>query len=251
MVAVDDHPIVVDGLAALMKDVAPELEWAGTARDYESLRVLLVGDESRAGIVPDVVIYDLNLGDGSDPFPRISELVQHGHNVMVLTSEARPIPLRSSLAAGARGLALKSDEVSAIVDVIRAVSRGEEAVSPEIAFALVTDHSLVPHLSDRELQVLQLLADGLPRKSIGQRLDPPVKLATVATYLNRIFVKYQEVGRQVLTSQDAVREAVRDGYLAFPGEWDRVRAVPRESHEGSGEEKAAVRAERDQSDGRA
>ena len=65
--------------------------------------------------------------------------------------------------------------------------------------------------------MLQLLVDGVPRKNVGARLDPPVKLATVVTYLNRICRRYQENGRDVTTSQDAIRAAVADGWFDYPG----------------------------------
>lgn len=218
LLAVDDHPVVVEGLAALLQREAPEFAWAGTARTYPALLEKIREVRSQGPDLELVVLFDLHLGDGEDPVPRIASLVAEGVRVVVLTSEVRPVPLKQVLEAGALGLALKSDEVVSIADVVRAVAAGEQALSSEIAFALASDSGLVPQLSDRELQVLRLLADGLPRKSVGRRLDPPVKLATVATYLNRIFQKYQESGRDVSTFQDAVREAVRDGYLPNPGE---------------------------------
>ncbi|MDO5494581.1 MAG: response regulator transcription factor [bacterium] len=217
LLAVDDHPIVVEGLAALLKREAPELEWAGVARTYPELLQRLEALVSEREHPNLVVLIDLNLGDGEDPVDRVRALTAAGIRVVVLTSEARPVPLRQVLEAGALGLALKSDEVTSIADVVRTVAAGEQALSSEIAFAFASDDKLIPQLSDRELQVLRLLADGLPRKSVGRRLDPPVKLATVATYLNRIFQKYQVIGRDVNTFQDAVREAVRDGYLPSPG----------------------------------
>lgn len=123
------------------------------------------------------------------------------------------MPLRAAVRAGAQGLILKSDDVAAIMRVLRSVVDGDFAVSSELAFALVTDEELVPHLSSRELEVLRLLADGVARKSVGQFLEPPVKLSTVVTHLNRICSRYQELGRVVLGSNDAVREAIVDGYL--------------------------------------
>ncbi len=101
--------------------------------------------------------------------------------------------------------------------MVRSVSLGNFAVSSDLAFVLATDEEMVPNLAPRELEVLRLLAEGVPRKSVGSRLDPPVKLATVVTYLNRICTRYQENGRPVSTSQDAIRAAAEDGYLNLPG----------------------------------
>nr|NLD41740.1 response regulator transcription factor [Actinomycetales bacterium] len=219
LIAVDDHPVVVEGLATLLLREAPEFAWSGAARTYQELLDRIESLRRDEGDVRIVVLVDLNLGDGGDPVERVRELVTMNTRVVVLTSEVRPIPLRHAVQAGALGLALKSDDGAAIADVVRCVARGEQGLSPEIAFALASDDTLVPQLSERELQVLRLLADGLPRKSVGNRLNPPVKLATVATYLNRIFHKYQETGRSVTTYQDAVREAVRDGYLPRPDDY--------------------------------
>lgn len=219
LIAVDDHPVVVEGLAVLLLREAPEFRWTGAARTYQELLERLEDLQNEPDDAPIVVLVDLNLGDGGDPVERVAELVAKGIRVVIFTSEVRPIPLRQAIEAGALGLALKSDDGASIADVVRSVARGEQGLSSEIAFALASDEALVPQLSERELQVLRLLADGLPRKSVGSRLNPPVKLATVATYLNRIFHKYQETGRYVSTYQDAVREAVRDGYLPRPDDY--------------------------------
>ena len=222
MAAVDDHPIVVEGLVSLLtrgpegsraRPDTPAVEWLGQTRTFAELRARI--DQWPAA--PDLVLFDLNLGDGTDPADGIAELVAAGIAVVVLTSEVRPIPIRRAMKAGAAGLILKSDDLPRILEVVRSVSRGDFAVSSDLAFVLATDDDLTPNLAPRELQVLQLLADGVPRKNVGARLDPPVKLATVVTYLNRICRRYQENGRDVTTSQDALRAAVADGWFDYPG----------------------------------
>lgn len=207
--AVDDHPIVVEGIAALLTRTDSDFEWLGSSTSAEQLERRLAD----GSLDPEIVLFDLFLGDGSDPAASIARVAARGIRVVVLTAEARPVPLRAAVRAGAQGLILKSDDVDAILRVLRSVIDGDFAVSSELAFALVTDEELVPHLSARELEVLRLLADGVPRKSVGQWLEPPVKLSTVVTYLNRICSRYQEMGREVLGSSDAVREAIVDGYL--------------------------------------
>ena len=207
--AVDDHPIVVEGIAALLARADADFEWLGSSTSAEELEQKL----GTWAAPPDIVLFDLFLGDGSNPAESIARVAARGIRVVVLTAEARPIPLREAVRAGAQGLILKSDDVDSILRVIRSVLDDDFAVSSELAFALVTDDELTPHLSARELDVLRLLADGVPRKSVGQWLEPPVKLSTVVTYLNRICSRYQEMGREVLGSSDAVREAIVDGFL--------------------------------------
>lgn len=221
--AVDDHPIVVEGLASLLSRARTDggpggrdgfaVEWLGQSRTYPELRDRIAEWPDP----PDLVLYDLHLGDGADPAEGIAALSTAGISVVVLTSELRPVPIRRAMKAGAAGLILKSDDVQKILDVVRLASEGNFAVSSDLAFVLATDEDLAPNLAPRELEVLQLLADGVPRKAVGSRLDPPVKLATVVTYLNRICRRYQESGRNVTTSHDVIREAVADGHLEFPG----------------------------------
>ncbi len=212
LAAVDDHPIVVEGLASLITRSAPDVEWMGRSASWQELaeRMTLWDDP------PDLILYDLHLHDGSKPEQGIAWLVAHGVTVVVLTSELRPVPIRRAVQAGAAGVVLKSDAVDRIVDVVRSAARGEFAVSSDLAFLLVTDRSLAPRLAPRELEALELLADGVPRKLIGSRMNPPVGLATVVTYFNRVCTRYRDSGREVSSPQDAVRAAVQDGYLDLP-----------------------------------
>ncbi len=212
--AVDGHPIVVQGIAAILTAAPPEdgsarFEWIGQTRSFAELRGLL---EDLDGL-PDVVLCELR---GDDAVEGIDWLSSRGVAVVVFTDELRPIPIRRAIDAGARGVILKSDPVAKIVEVVRTASRGMAAVSSDLAYRLATSESLVPRLSPREIQVLQLLLDGVPRKTVGSRLEPPVQLATVVTYINRICRRYQDLGRPVHTSADAVRAALEDGYLEPP-----------------------------------
>jgi len=212
--AVDGHPIVVQGIAAILTAAPPEdgsarFDWIGQTRSFAELRGLL---EDLDGL-PDVVLCELR---GDDAVEGIDWLSSRGVAVVVFTDELRPIPIRRAIDAGARGVILKSDPVAKIVEVVRTASRGMAAVSSDLAYRLATSESLVPRLSPREIQVLQLLLDGVPRKSVGSRLEPPVQLATVVTYINRICRRYQDLGRPVHTSADAVRAALEDGYLEPP-----------------------------------
>jgi DNA-binding NarL/FixJ family response regulator len=159
---------------------------------------------------------DLHLEDGSDPTETIARLAQAGHHVVVLTSEMRPVPIRGAIRAGAIGLCLKSDEPDLIVHVLRSAAAGAFSVSSDLAFVLMTDAELTAKLAPREIEALQLLADGVPRKSVGERMDPPVAMSTVVTYLNRACARYREMGVDVQSPRDAVRAAIQDGYFDSP-----------------------------------
>lgn len=210
--AVDDHPVVAQGVLALATQLDPEIEPVGTCKRADELGAKL----SELTSPPDVILMDLHLEDGSDPTETIARLAQAGHHVVVLTSEMRPVPIRSAIRAGAIGLCLKSDEPDLIVHVLRSAAAGAFSVSSDLAFVLMTDAELTAKLAPREIEALQLLADGVPRKSVGERMDPPVAMSTVVTYLNRACARYREMGVDVQSPRDAVRAAIQDGYFDSP-----------------------------------
>lgn len=212
VVAVDDHPIVIDGLLHGLTRAAPDITVLGAATTTAALLGLL--DElTGSGRAPDLVLMDLHLGDGTDPSARIAQLVDRGLRVVVVTSESRPIAVRRAVQAGAVGLALKADPVEALADTIRTAAAGDFAVSGDLAHALVTDPALTAALARREVEVLALLADGVPRKSLGAHMAPPVSNATAVTYLNGALARYRDLGVPVDTAADAVRAALADGHL--------------------------------------
>lgn len=214
LMAVDDHPVVVEGVVALVSRELSDVQFVGSATTWQAAQDLLAS----LAAPPDVVLMDLHLGDGSSAAESISELTSRGIRVVVLTSEVRPVPVRRAIKAGAVGLALKSDAPSDIASVIAAAARGEAAVSSDLAFVLVTDPRLSATLPPRELEVLSLLADGVPRKSVGAMLQPPVTMATVVTYLNRACARYREAGVDVRSPQDVLRAAMADGHLDPPAQ---------------------------------
>ena len=136
--AIDDHPVVVEGILALVARQAPELEIVGTASTWGDAVTALDG----LSAPPDVVMLDLHLGDGSDPAESITALRGRGAAVVLLTSEVRPVPIRRAMKAGALGLALKSDPIDHVVSVVRTAAAGEPSVSSDLAFVLVTDPEL-------------------------------------------------------------------------------------------------------------
>lgn len=208
VVAVDDHPIVVEGIMSLIRSQTNDVELVGSAPTWSGLKAVIAALPAP----PDIALVDLHLAE-EDAYEAIEVLSSSGIRVLLLTSELRAIPIRRAMAAGASGLALKSDPVTDILDVLQQVAAGQEAVSSDLAFALVSDESLVAHLAPREVEVLSLLADGVPRKSVGSRLDPPVALSTVNTYINRACVRYRELGRQISSPRDVIRAATEDGHL--------------------------------------
>ncbi|TWE09235.1 LuxR family two component transcriptional regulator [Rudaeicoccus suwonensis] len=204
--AIDDHPVVLRGLMAALVEVAPDISCdfrVASLRDVDWDRVTR----------PDVLLLDISLNDGSSPEDNVRELVARGHSVLLFTSEERPALLRRLITLGARGLVLKSDADEALADAIRSVSEGNFATSSHLAESLLCDDSLVATLSQREMEVLEALAAGVPKKAIGKTLPDQLSAYTVDTYFQRIAGRYAALGRPVTNIYGSLREATRDGHL--------------------------------------
>lgn len=207
LAALDDHDIVLLGVKSLLEGSAPDVTMVAVGTSPEELLAKLEGQHI------DLCLIDLNLGEGivvEDVLPQLSQWCDH---FLVYTSNITPIPIRRAIAAGAEGVALKSDPPETLLDAIRDVISGNFAVSSDLAYVLATDQQIAPHLTVREQEALRLLAQGVPKKSIGNHMDPPVEASTVATYFNRIAARYVALGRDVSGTTGVVREALRDGYL--------------------------------------
>ena len=148
--------------------------------------------------VPDVVLMDIRLPgmSGIDCVRRLKGMGLPIH-IMMFTSFEDDEGVFESLAAGANGYLLKRSKAAAVIEAIRELHNGGSPMSPAIARKLVKHFqkaAVAPvgrkddyELSDREQQVLQMLADGLRYKEIADRLG--LSVATVRTYLGRVYDK--------------------------------------------------------------
>ncbi len=165
---VDDHPIVREGLVAVLED-EPEFTIVGTAGSAED------GLRLAGQLRPDVVLLDLELPgmDGVTAMPEFAA-ASPGARVIVLTAYDTDERVFGALRAGARGYLLKGAPASEIVRAVRTVFAGGSALEPRVAARLV-DEVRAPgrnagRLTERERQVLRLVADGLPNKQIARAL---------------------------------------------------------------------------------
>lgn len=214
IVAVDDHPVVVDGVLAALQahaDGHRPTEFLGSARTAQELFTMLENFDTP----PDIALVDLHLHDGSEPEDTIGALSDAGVIPVVLTSEVKPVPIRRAIAAGAQGLVLKSDPPEDIARVVGDVADSDFSVSSDLAFVLANDEQIVANLTRREQETLQLMAEGFTRQEVAKRLEPPVSMTTVSTYLERVFRSYRKRGREVNSIVGAIREASRDGYVSY------------------------------------
>lgn len=205
--AVDDHPVVLAGLQAVEAASAGEMLIVHAVTDSDDLFERL----ERQPV--DVVLVDLQLKDGLKGPEVVAKLDAINVPSVVYTAELRPLPIRRAMAAGALGLALKNDPIEGLIHTIRAAAGHEFAVSSQLAHVLIKDDTLTPRLAPREIEVLELLHQGIPRKSVGRLMTPPASDSTVDTYLRRVSAKYRQLGRTVHGVPDALGHAERDGYF--------------------------------------
>jgi len=201
---VDDHTIVRRGLIGILQH-APDLEVVGEAPSVRAAKSLVVAT------APDVVCCDLRLadGDGASLVAWIRD--RTSSQPLVLTTYDDPALVRSAIQAGARGYLLKDVEEGILVEAIRRVASGQRyfATAVSMRIAQLADEQV--GLSERELEVLRLVARGESNARISVELG--IGESTVKTYLARIFHKLG-----VSTRTQAVVVATERGLLRFAGD---------------------------------
>ena len=198
---VDDHPVVGEGTAALLR-TQPDLEVVGVAVSLEAARDAGLTDAAAV----DVLLLDIRLGTDSG-LRLLSDVASRGEAplpaVIVLTAYDYPQYADAALSLGAAGFVLKTAPLPELVDAIRRVAAGG------LAFAVRPRTSGRAHLTAREHDVVRLVADGRSNDEIGATLGIGSK--TVETHLSRIFERFGVSSRTELAAR-----AVREGWLDVP-----------------------------------
>jgi DNA-binding NarL/FixJ family response regulator len=174
---IDDHPLYREGLSVAV-DQAEDLSLLGASRSIE--------DFDRLGLRPDVVLLDLHL-PGITGSEGVERVVGAGHRVLVVSAAATPDAVVDALAAGAAGYLTKDVEAPDLIAAVRVVAGGGTYVSPTLAGYLLSagrhDRDRF-ELTDREFEILGLVADGESDKEIAAELY--ISVATVRSHLDRI-----------------------------------------------------------------
>ena len=217
----DDHPVFLYGLRALLS-TEPTTEVVGEATTGEET-VLLA-----ASLVPDVILMDLNM-PGMNGIEATRQILSTAPNiaVLVLTMFDDDDSVFAAMRAGARGYLLKGTEGEETVRAISVVSGGEAIFSPTIARRLMhyfgangalqlpSSTQKFPELTEREREVLALIAQGYTNPAIAEKLVLSPK--TVRNHVSTIFSKLQVVNRS-----EAI---IRARNVGLTEETDRARAT--------------------------
>ena len=203
--AVDDHPIVLDGVAGWVMAAESGIRVVGTALPVDAL---LAGPGRDAH----VVLLDIDLGDGTTVERNVAAILGAGPAVLVLSAAEKPLLVRAAMRAGALGYVLKSEGTSQVRAAIKAVAAGQDWISPHLAYILATDDAADrPALSPQESRALRLYATGMPMKSVARRMK--ISEETSKQYVCRVREKYARAGRPAPTKLDLYYRAVEDGHL--------------------------------------
>jgi len=180
ILTVDDHPLLRNGIAALVNS-EPDLKLVAEASNgKEAIDAFRVHR-------PDVTLMDLQMPevDGLEGIEAIRREFPEAR-IIVLTTYSGDTRVLRALKAGARGYILKGHVHKELLDTIRAIHAGQKRIPPEIA-AELADHATDDALTEREIAVLRLIATGNSNKEIGERLS--IGEATVKSHVTNILSK--------------------------------------------------------------
>ena len=199
VLGVDDHPLVREGLAALI-NAQPDMCVVGQgSTGHEAIKLF-------RELQPDVALMDVRLPDmsGIDAMITILSGSPQARVIMVTSSEG-DVEMERALEGGAKGYMLKSMPPREVLEAIRKVHAGKKAIPPEIAMQLA-DHMSDETLTAREIEILQQVAEGNRNRDIADRLF--ISEGTVKVHLQHIMDKLGASDRT-----QAITIAVRRGII--------------------------------------
>jgi DNA-binding NarL/FixJ family response regulator len=214
---VDDHALFRRGLEMVLA-AEPDIELVGEASDGEE--AVLRASES----LPDVILMDIRMprSSGIEACRALKELVPSAKIVMLTISDEEE-DLFEAIRAGASGYLLKDIPLDEVADTVRAVNGGQSLINPSMAGKLLTEFAALarreqeeeppqqvpaPRLTEREIQVLRLVARGMNNRDIAKELF--ISENTVKNHVRNILEKLQ-----IHSRMEAVMVAVREKLIEF------------------------------------
>jgi len=208
VLVVDDHQMVAESLARLLSD-EDDIVVLGTAADGSEALDLC------GRLKPNVMLIDYHM-PGRDGVSIAAEIKRDHPEVMVvmLTASAEDHVVLSAIEAGCSGFLTKDRAPTELVDAVRSAAAGEVVISPALLARLLpqlnrTNHAVGPQLTEREHQLLGLMAEGSTNKVIAHELNLSVN--TVRNYVQILLSKLN-----VHSKLEAVSTAVRGGIIDYP-----------------------------------
>jgi DNA-binding NarL/FixJ family response regulator len=202
---VDDHPIVREGVSAVLERER-DLEVVGSAETIE------IGLRLADRLRPDVILLDLKLPDAG-AVDGVASFAAAGREVLVFTAHDTDEDVFRAIRGGARGYLLKGSPAAEIAQAIRQVHAGESYLSPRVAAKLVKDvtdrRGRAGLLSARERGVLRLVAAGLSNRQIAEALS--ISERTVKFHVTAIFNKLGADNRAQAVALAAARGLLPSG----------------------------------------
>jgi DNA-binding NarL/FixJ family response regulator len=209
VVLVDDHDLLRRGIRTMLE--TENIEVVGEASDGTFV-LDLVGE-----LIPDVVLIDVVMPnqdgiettrDIKDAYPNVGVVVLSGHDEQQFIFDA--------LKAGASGYLLKTADLDEVVSTVRSVAAGQAKIDPTVAARVLDEFQsyqkaevseVFQPLTPREREILSLMSEGLPNKTIAARLS--ISERTVTTHVANIYSKLQ-VNNRVSAIQEAMRRRILD-----------------------------------------
>ena len=201
---VEDHPLMLRALSSNLALHLPDTEFIYQGKSIsDALSAITLSG-------CDLVLLDLDLGDGIPPIQNLEKLLATGTPVLIVSALAEQFLVRQALTNGASGFISKNANEATLIDAVKSIISGENYMSADIATILLSDKT-DPGLSAQEKQALSLYASGLKLDAVARSMN--LSRSTASEYIQRARKKYIKVGVNLPTKTDLYRQAQKDGLL--------------------------------------
>lgn len=168
--------------------------------------------EALGEIVPQVVVLDLSLADGSAVEENVQRILATGAQVLIYSIADKRGLVRAAIRAGAAAIVPKSQSMDELANAIRLVANGVYVNNTQTTAAIDSDVEFKEaKLSPREREVLTLYASGMALKQVAFALD--IKMNTAKEHIDRVRSKYADIGRPVSSKTELLLRAIEDGLI--------------------------------------